>query len=67
MYGIDSDIISLSNPPPTPVMDTLGLAIFTVIGIEVALATRPDAGNFLLVFVGVFLLILAEYRRSKKK
>ena len=34
------------------VMDTLGLAIFTVIGIEVALATRPDAGNFLLVFVG---------------
>ena len=34
------------------VMDTLGLAIFTVIGIEVALATRPDAGSFLLVFVG---------------
>ena len=34
------------------IMDTLGLAIFTVIGIEVALATRPDAGNFLLVFVG---------------
>ena len=34
------------------VMDTLGLAIFTVIGIEVALATRPDASNFLLVFVG---------------
>ena len=34
------------------IMDTLGLAIFTVIGIEVALATRPDASNFLLVFVG---------------
>ena len=34
------------------VMDTLGLAIFTVIGIEVALTMRPDASNFLLVFVG---------------
>lgn len=34
------------------VMDTLGLAIFTVIGIEVALTKRPQASSFLLVFVG---------------
>lgn len=33
-------------------MDTLGLAIFTVVGIEVALSTKPDASGFLLVFVG---------------
>ncbi len=34
------------------VMDTLGLAIFTVIGIQVALAKQPEASGFLLVFVG---------------
>lgn len=34
------------------IMDTLGLAIFTVIGIEVALAKKPEASGFLLVFVG---------------
>ena len=34
------------------VMDTLGLGIFTVIGIQVALAKKPEASDFLLVFVG---------------
>ncbi len=34
------------------VMDTLGLALFTVIGIQVALAVSPEASDFLLVFVG---------------
>lgn len=34
-------------------MDTLGLGVFTVIGIEVALEKYPEAGSFLLVFVGV--------------
>lgn len=33
-------------------MDTLGLAIFTVIGIEVALNKQPQSSSFLLVFVG---------------
>lgn len=34
-------------------MDTLGLSVFTVIGIEVAVERYPEAGGFLLVFVGV--------------
>lgn len=34
-------------------MDTLGLAVFTVIGIEVAIGKYQEAGSFLLVFVGV--------------
>lgn len=33
-------------------MDTLGLAIFTVIGIEVALNQDPSSSSFLLIFVG---------------
>lgn len=35
------------------VMDSLGLAAFTVTGIGAALETQPESGWFLLVFVGV--------------
>ena len=35
------------------VMDSLGLGIFTVVGVNMALAAQPGAGIFLTVFVGV--------------
>lgn len=35
------------------VMDSLGLGIFTVVGINTALEASKDFGNFLLIFVGV--------------
>lgn len=34
-------------------MDSVGLGIFTVVGIQVALRVYPEAGSFLLIFVGV--------------
>lgn len=34
------------------IMDTLGLGIFTVVGISTACNTSSDFGNFLLIFVG---------------
>lgn len=37
----------------TFVMDSLGLGIFTVVGISTALQTSAEFGNFLLLFVGV--------------
>ena len=35
------------------VMDTLGLGIFTVVGISTAHQAVPESGQFLLIFVGV--------------
>lgn len=35
------------------VMDTLGLGIFTVVGISTARQAVPESGQFLLIFVGV--------------
>lgn len=35
------------------VMDTLGLGVFTVVGISTAYAAVPESGKFLLIFVGV--------------
>lgn len=35
------------------VMDSLGLGIFTVVGVSMAYAAQPQAGVFLAVFVGV--------------
>ena len=35
------------------VMDTIGLAIFSVVGVSNAYAAQPDAGIYLTVFVGV--------------
>ena len=34
-------------------MDSLGLGIFTVVGVDMAFAAQPTAGIFLTVFVGV--------------
>ena len=34
-------------------MDSVGLGIFTLVGIQVALRVYPEAGSFLLIFVGV--------------
>ena len=35
------------------VMDSLGLAVFSVVGVSIAYTARPEAGTFLIVFVGV--------------
>lgn len=35
------------------VMDTIGLAVFSVVGVSNAYAAQPDAGIYLTVFVGV--------------
>jgi len=35
------------------VMDSLGLGIFTAVGVSIALSRQPDAGGFIAVFVGV--------------
>jgi len=35
------------------VMDSLGLAVFSVVGVSIAYTVRPEAGTFLTVFVGV--------------
>lgn len=35
------------------IMDSVGLGIFTVVGIQTAKSVNPDSGYFLLVFVGI--------------
>lgn len=35
------------------IMDSVGLGIFTVVGIQTAKLVNPDSGYFLLVFVGI--------------
>ena len=35
------------------IMDSLGLAVFSVVGVSIAYTARPEAGIFLTVFVGV--------------
>lgn len=35
------------------IMDSVGLGVFTVVGIQTAKTAVPDAGTFLLIFVGI--------------
>ena len=48
----------VNNPGPTYdrimfLADTIGLAVFTVVGVRTAIAVMPSAGLFLQVFIGV--------------